>query len=1124
MARKTGWTQGDLDASNIAMAILDLAGKIMLINQPGCELVDATRRSLSGKIWFDLFLPEGKREAAAQTFQRVMAGEEALISQFEHPVVTETAARRSVSWKLVFLRNRDGKFNRALCVGSDVTEQKRSEEMLRFEGEEQGALNTILRVSLEDISLQQQFERVLDIILALSWLPIEPKGGIFQVEGGEEVLTLKAQRGLNPALLNLCARVPFGHCLCGRAAVSRDIEYAACLDPRHEISYPGMAPHGHYNVPILSRNGVLGVMVLYLKHGHARQGREVEFLGSVAHTLAGMIEHRRTRDALMENQIRLAETQRIAHLGGWSWELAGDVFLLSDEACRILETPPQSSKLSRKDVLGMVHPDDRDKVERALALAIGRGGEFSVDFRVLLPNGQERAVYGHAEATRDVAGKVIGLSGTLQDITQRKSVEEKLRQAAAVFENTTEGVMITDADGRIIAVNRAFCEITGYAEDKAVGQSAAFLKSGRHDEQFYASMWSAIRENGHWQGELWNRRKNGDLYPEWLNISMVKDERGRITQYVGVFSDISAMKESESRLDHLAHHDPLTSLPNRLLLNARMEHALARAHRGNTLLAVLFLDLDHFKNINDTLGHPVGDLLLQEVAQRLNECVREEDTVSRLGGDEFTILLEDLEDSRFASSVAQKIIAVLAASFMLQGHEVFVTCSVGISIFPGDGGDITTLFKNADSALYRAKEQGRNNYQYYTEELTTRAMERLAMENDLRHALQRNELVLHYQPQVDLYNGRIIGMEALLRWQHPEIGLISPSAFIPLAEETGLIIPIGEWVLRTACARLKAWIDEGLPKIRMGVNLSSRQFNQINLDEVVAAVLRDTGLPPDCLELELTERMIMQDAESTITILHKLRALGVQFSIDDFGTGYSSLSYLKRFPIDRIKIDQSFVREIISSAEDAAVSQAIISLAHSLNLKTVAEGVETAEQQEFLRMLQCDEIQGFHFSRPEPEQEISKLLREGVKLESKHQFIQEERVLLLVDDEENILNALTRVLHEEGYRILRADRPRAALDLLATHPVGVIISDQRMPEMNGIELLRKVRKLHPDTVRIMLTAHAEQQVIAAAINEGAVYKFIFKPWTDEQLRTHVREAFRKHDLNLRMRIGQVQQE
>ena len=1121
--RESGWTQHDLDASHIALAVLDPAGNIVLINQPCCDLVGATQHALSGGNWFELYLPPGKREAAAQAFLRVMSGEDALLPLFEHPATTETAAGRSISWRCSILRGKDDTIAGALCVGSDVTEQTRTEQALRFESEEQSALNAILRISLEDIPLRQQFERVLDVILALSWLPVEPKGGIFQVADGEkEVLALKAQRGLNPELLSLCARVPFGYCLCGRAAVSRDIEYAACVDHRHDIDFPGMDPHGHYSIPILSRHGVLGVIVLYLKHGHVQQDRETEFLGSVANTLAGMIEHRRARDALMENRARLEETQRIAHLGGWEWKLAEDAFHLSDETCHILGMPPLAGGMKRDILLGLVHPEDRDNVERALAASMERGGEFSADFRVQLPNGQELVLHGHAETTLDAEGRVIRLSGTLQDITQRKLAEEKLRLSAVVFENTSEGVMITDPNGQIVAVNRAFTDITGYGEDEIAGLTGASLKSGRHDEQFYTSMWNAIRETGRWQGELWNRRKNGDIYPEWLNISVVRDDRARVTHYVGVFSDISAMKESESKLDHLAHHDPLTGLPNRLLLNARMEHSLARAHRANAMLAVLFLDLDHFKNINDTLGHPIGDLLLQETAQRLRDCVREQDTVTRLGGDEFTILLEDLEDSRFASTVAQKIITALAEKFMLQGHEVFVTCSVGISIFPNDGDDITTLLKNADSALYRAKEQGRNNYQYYTEELTTRAMERLAMENSLRHALQRDELVLHYQPQVDLYNGRIIGMEALIRWQHPDIGLISPNSFIPLAEETGLIIPIGEWVLRTACAQLKAWLDEGLPKIRVGVNLSSRQFNQHNLDEVVATVLRDTGLPPDCLELELTERMIMQDAESTVTILHRLRALGVQFSIDDFGTGYSSLSYLKRFPIDRIKIDQSFVREITSNPEDAAVSQAIISLSHSLNIKTVAEGVETAEQQEFLRSRQCDEIQGFHFSRPVPTQEMSRLLKEGVKLESKHQFIQEERVLLLVDDEEGILNAIARVLHAEGYRILRANRPHAALDLLATHPVGVIISDQRMPEMNGIELLRKVKKLHPDTVRIMLTAHADQHMIAAAINEGAVYKFIFKPWADEQLRTDVREAFRKHDLNLRTQIGAAQ--
>ncbi|MBU1978037.1 MAG: EAL domain-containing protein, partial [Gammaproteobacteria bacterium] len=923
-------------------------------------------------------------------------------------------------------------------------------------------------------------------------------------------------RGLSPALLPLCARVPFGHCLCGRAAATREIQYASCLDPRHDINYPGMQPHGHYNVPILSRKSLLGVIVLYLKHGHARQEREVEFLGNVANTLAGIIEHRLTQDALLASRARLAEVQRVAHLGGWDWDIERNAFQISEETCRILEAPPQMSTLSLETVLSLAHPDDRAAIEKSLTHSASQGEPFQADFRILLPSGLERIVHGQAEAVRNADGRIIRLSGSLQDITERKRVEDKLRLSAAVFENTSEGVLITDSNSRIVSINKGFTEITGYSHEEMIGETPNLLKSGRHDEDFFAAMWSTIRETGRWQGEIWNRRKNGDIYPEWLNISEVKDERGRTINYVGVFSDISAMKESESKLDHLAHHDPLTGLPNRLLMSMRMEHSLTHARRNSSLLAVLFLDLDHFKNINDTLGHPIGDLLLQEVAHRLTGCVREDDTVSRLGGDEFTILLEDLHDSRFVSDVAQKIIATLVDRFVLQGHEVFITCSIGISLFPSDGDNVTTLLKNADSALYRAKDQGRNNYQYYTEELTTRAMERLSMENNLRHALERNELILHYQPQVDLYSGRIIGMEALVRWQHPEIGLIAPGNFIPLAEETGLIIPIGEWVLRTACARLQAWIDEGFPKVRMAVNLSSRQFNQKDLAEVVARALQDTGLDPNCLELELTESLIMQDAEAAIVVLHKIKALGVQFSIDDFGTGYSSLSYLKRFPIDRIKIDQSFVRNITTDPEDAAVSQAIISLSHSLNMKTVAEGVETFEQQEFLRSRQCDEIQGFYFSRPVPEQEMEQLLKEGVKQGNKlHDANREERILLLVDDEENILEALVRVLRQDGYRILRATRPLEALGLLAVNPVSVIISDQRMPEMNGVELLRKAKKLHPNTVRIMLTGYSDQKTTADAINEGTLYKFILKPWEEEQLRADVRDAFKHHDFLIR---------
>jgi diguanylate cyclase (GGDEF)-like protein/PAS domain S-box-containing protein len=551
-----------------------------------------------------------------------------------------------------------------------------------------------------------------------------------------------------------------------------------------------------------------------------------------------------------------------------------------------------------------------------------------------------------------------------------------LRQAATVFENTTEGVMIADDANRVVAVNRAFIEITGYGADELIGRTPEVLRSGRNDEALYRRIQEAIKENGHWQGELWDHRKNGEEYPAWLNVSIVKDDGGRVTHYVSVFSDITVLKESEARLDQLAHHDPLTGLPNRLLLNARAEHALARARRNEKQMAVLFLDLDHFKYINDTLGHPAGDLLLQHVAERLKKCVRDEDTISRLGGDEFTVVLEDLDDGGAASIVARKILAALSEKTALFGREVFVTCSIGISLYPRDGEDIVTLFKNADSALYRAKDQGRDTYQFYTEELTTLAVERLELEIDLRHALENGELLIHYQPQVNLRSGEITGMEALVRWQHPRRGLLMPADFIPLAEETGLIVPLGEWVLRTACFQAKAWLDAGLSTAPVAVNLSPRQFRQKDLVERVAEMLRESGLPPDHLELEITEGLVMFNVEASIALMDQLKDMGVRFSIDDFGTGYSSLSYLKRFPIDKIKIHQSFVQNIISNPEDAAISSAIISLTHSMKRKAIAEGVETDAQREFLRAHHCDEIQGYHFSKPGPADMIERLLRD----------------------------------------------------------------------------------------------------------------------------------------------------
>lgn len=614
--------------------------------------------------------------------------------------------------------------------------------------------------------------------------------------------------------------------------------------------------------------------------------------------------------------------------------------------------------------LETIHVDDVPKVLRAMDdLAQGRG--FDIQFRIAHPDGTLHWINDRGYVLRDETGEVVLASGVASDITERCQAAERLRQAATVFTSTQEGVLITDLDGNILTVNPAFTTITEYTEAEVLGKNPRLLQSGRHDRSFFQAMWHAIVTVGSWQGEIWNRRKGGEIYPQWLNISTVRNEQGQAVNYVGVFTDITQLKRSETQLEYLAHYDPLTGLPNRLLLLSRLNHALERTRRDKTRGAVLFLDLDRFKNVNESLGHGMGDELLQIASQRMRACLCETDTLARLGGDEFVVVLEDLPDPENAASVAQKLIDRLDAPFVLSGEqEVYIGASLGISIFPDDADDADRLIQYADAALYQAKGSGRGIYHFYTESLTTSANERLALETRLRHALEQDEFVLHYQPLVALTDGRIFGVEALVRWQIPGVGLLSPSRFIPLAEETGLIVPLGEWVLRTACARMKTWLDAGLPLEMLAVNLSPRQFQQGDLHERIRAILAETGLMSRHLELEITETALIEDGPENETKLAVLKDLGVRIAIDDFGTGYSSLAYLKRFPIDKLKIDQSFVRDIPLDSSNMEIVAAIIAMAKTLKLEVLAEGVETDAQLAFLKHQGCDVAQGYLFSRP----------------------------------------------------------------------------------------------------------------------------------------------------------------
>ncbi len=544
-----------------------------------------------------------------------------------------------------------------------------------------------------------------------------------------------------------------------------------------------------------------------------------------------------------------------------------------------------------------------------------------------------------------------------------------LSLARRVIEASLDGIMIVGADAKVEFVNPAFTQMTGYAPEDIIGQNPRVLKSGRHDAAFYQSMFDTLARQDYWQGEIWNRRRNGEIFPEWLTINVIREDDGAISQYAAIFSDITERKKTEERIKNLAYFDVLTGLPNRRLFTDRLQLAIANAHRHGHLMAIMFLDLDLFKRINDSLGHGVGDQVLVETATRVGHCVREGDTVARLGGDEFTVLLPEIDHVEDAAKLAERVISHVKQPFLIGDHELYVTTSIGIAVYPADGTSVESLIKNADTAMYRAKDLGRNSFQLYTPAMNALSFERLSMEASLRHALVRDEFRLAYQVKVDLVSGHMSGVEALVRWHHPELGLVSPVDFIPLAENMGVISDIGEWVLTAACRQCKHWHDLGLPPVRIAVNVSALQFRETDMPAVVARALKETGLAPQFLELELTETVLMQRVDDVVQVLKELRTMGCRISIDDFGTGYSSLSYLKRMPIDALKIDRSFVNDIFGedsqvTEEGAEIVSTIINLAHNLKLKAIAEGVETAEQAAFLRSKGCDEVQGFLISRP----------------------------------------------------------------------------------------------------------------------------------------------------------------
>ncbi|HEY5683623.1 MAG TPA: EAL domain-containing protein [Sulfuricaulis sp.] len=920
--------------------------RILEFNPEAVRVYGRRREEVLGEDFIKLLLPQELWKTVEADLQDVAVGKET--RGFENEITATDGSRRSIIWNFSRLDDNAGHVNGIVAIGHDISDYRRAV-----------------------VALSQKQKLLSDVLEAL---PI----GVWITDRAGKVISS------NPAGQAIWAGVRYvgieqygeykgwwAHT--GKPIVAEEWALARAIT-KGETSINELIEIQCFDG---TRKTVLNsAMPLYDADGGLQGAIVVN---------QDVTQMQQTQKALRENEDFLDRSQRVASVGSWEWDVVTQQVRWSEEMFRVYGMEKKDFDGTYASAIANTHPNDIALLERNIERVLRQGIATSMEFRILRPDGKARWVQGQTEPFFNAKGEIIRVIGTVRDITERKQAEEALWENEiryrTLFEAAKDAIFLMK-DGLFMDCNQHTLEMFGCQRHEIIGRSLIdfsppYQLDGRPSKEKSLQKINAALGGEPQFFEWVHIHLDGTSFHAEVSLNAITLNNERYLH--AIVRDISERMQAQEKLQYLAHHDSLTGLPNRAMFLERLDHALTRARWTSRPLAVLFLDLDRFKNINDTLGHDIGDNALRIAAQRLLDSVREGDTVARLGGDEFTVLLEDLASTDDVPVVAQKIIESVSQPFEVESREFVMTTSIGISLYPSDGDDSLNLLRNADTAMYRAKEQGRNKAQFYSAEMGVKAFEKFMLESNLRHALERNEFQLYYQPQVDLATGAIIGVETLLRWRHPELGMVTPAQFIPVAEETGLMKNIDEWVLRTACLQSQAWRSAGLPPLVMAVNLSGAVFSEHNLIDIISRLLGESCMAPGQLELEITERTFMQNAESTVRILGDLRKMGIRLAIDDFGTGYSSLSYLKRFPIDTLKIDQSFLQDMTDSDDNASLVKAIIVMGHALNHKVIAEGVETTEQLAFLRQEGCDGMQGFLFSRPLPVKEITRLIKSGNK-------------------------------------------------------------------------------------------------------------------------------------------------